>query len=324
MLSLSRLVLLTCLLVFACESEIIPEARIQIEYSRRLQGYPIHISASLPNDIRADDFEFIWDFGDGETGFGPALAHTYSEPGFYTIKLTIRGDTGSETDERLVEVRPSLELIESFNLKVDEPSGLTFGLNKETLWTVSDQTGRIYELDLEGNVLQTLAYRGGDLEGVSFDSRDSTLWLVDESLGSIIHVDREGALLESKQFPEVLNGGGLEGITLDVIRSRIFLLKEKDISAIMVLNQALETIAFERIGFAPDFSGMDYSSSMDKLWLLSHEAFSIYLTDTSGVLISSHGIDLAQPEGLAYDEIDSVFYVVDDTYEILNKYKFRD
>jgi len=109
-----------------------------------------------------------------------------------------------------------------------------------------------------------------------------------------------------------------------VIRSRIFLLKEKDISAIMVLNQALETIAFERIGFAPDFSGMDYSSSMDKLWLLSHEAFSIYLTDTSGVLISSHGIDLAQPEGLAYDEIDSVFYVVDDTYEILNKYKFRD
>ena len=42
----------------------------------------------------------------------------------------------------------TLELINSYDLDVPEPSGLSFGTDKNTLLTVSDHTNQVYELDL--------------------------------------------------------------------------------------------------------------------------------------------------------------------------------
>ncbi len=38
---------------------------------------------------------YAWDFGDGSSGSGIAPSHSYSNPGTYTVKLTVRDDTGS-------------------------------------------------------------------------------------------------------------------------------------------------------------------------------------------------------------------------------------
>jgi PKD repeat protein len=40
--------------------------------------------------------EYAWDFGDGSTGSGSSISHTYSAPGTYTTKLTVTDSSGSQ------------------------------------------------------------------------------------------------------------------------------------------------------------------------------------------------------------------------------------
>jgi hypothetical protein len=44
-----------------------------------------------PND---DALTFRWDFGDGSSGEGKTVEHTYDEPGDYTVTLTVEDETG--------------------------------------------------------------------------------------------------------------------------------------------------------------------------------------------------------------------------------------
>lgn len=61
----------------------------------------------------ADDFlnEFIWDFGDGNTGSGVRPSHRYERPGVYEVTLTVVGNVigrcaNQSTDTILVTVEP--------------------------------------------------------------------------------------------------------------------------------------------------------------------------------------------------------------------------
>jgi PKD repeat protein len=38
---------------------------------------------------------YLWEFGDGTTGNGPAPSHTYRHPGFYTVTAVLFSGTGS-------------------------------------------------------------------------------------------------------------------------------------------------------------------------------------------------------------------------------------
>ena len=40
--------------------------------------------------------DWQWDFGDGNTGSGPQIDHTYAEAGTYTVCLTITNDAGCD------------------------------------------------------------------------------------------------------------------------------------------------------------------------------------------------------------------------------------
>ncbi|MEL6450683.1 MAG: PKD domain-containing protein [Pseudomonadota bacterium] len=54
---------------------------------------------------------FAWDFGDGTTGNGVAVAHAYNTPGTYTLRLTVMDDAGvgnsATTIERQIVVNPA-------------------------------------------------------------------------------------------------------------------------------------------------------------------------------------------------------------------------
>lgn len=41
---------------------------------------------------------WLWDFGDGSTSHFPHPVHTYSEPGYYTVSLTVTNEFGSDTE----------------------------------------------------------------------------------------------------------------------------------------------------------------------------------------------------------------------------------
>ena len=48
---------------------------------------------------------YEWDFGDGNTGTGLITAHVYTEPGIYTVTLTVRDATGNvDTGSRTITV----------------------------------------------------------------------------------------------------------------------------------------------------------------------------------------------------------------------------
>ncbi len=44
---------------------------------------------------------YTWDFGDGTTGYGGTTTHTYSDPGGYTVTLTVRDAAGNEATDAL-------------------------------------------------------------------------------------------------------------------------------------------------------------------------------------------------------------------------------
>ncbi len=74
----------------------------------------------------------------------------------------------------------NLVLIDSFDLDILEPSDLCYDSTTNSLWTVSDNTNLVYNIDFEGNIFQTLTYNGEDLEGITYDSAGNTLWIVEE------------------------------------------------------------------------------------------------------------------------------------------------
>ncbi|HVR86754.1 MAG TPA: PKD domain-containing protein, partial [Planctomycetota bacterium] len=51
--------------------------------------------------------EFVWDFGDGQTGLGEGTSHVYDKAGRYTAKLTLHGPGGSVAKTCSIEVLPA-------------------------------------------------------------------------------------------------------------------------------------------------------------------------------------------------------------------------
>lgn len=67
-----------------------------------------HQTVSFPSRRLVPDSEltYEWTFGDGTTGTGKTLEHTYTKPGIYTAKLTVRGHGGSDTMSLPITVLP--------------------------------------------------------------------------------------------------------------------------------------------------------------------------------------------------------------------------
>ncbi|HEX8207558.1 MAG TPA: M28 family peptidase [Solirubrobacteraceae bacterium] len=50
------------------------------------------------------DFEYLWDFGDGTTGTGKVVEHSYAVAGRYDSKLTLRNTVSGQTDEMTIPI----------------------------------------------------------------------------------------------------------------------------------------------------------------------------------------------------------------------------
>ena len=56
----------------------------------RLSGEVLYFDASSSKATVGIISEYSWSFGDGETGIGEYISHTFNEPGEYSIKLTVK------------------------------------------------------------------------------------------------------------------------------------------------------------------------------------------------------------------------------------------
>lgn len=99
----------------------------------------VSFDASGSSDSEGAIGSFAWDFGDGTTGPGSQINHTYSEAGTYSITLTVTDSFGeSQTKTETIEIIPNVKPVASFTM--DKASGhvpLTVNFNA-TLSSDSD------------------------------------------------------------------------------------------------------------------------------------------------------------------------------------------
>jgi PKD repeat protein len=66
---------------------------------------------------------WFWNFGDGQTSTESNPLHTFNEPGFYTVSLTINGPSGSDTETKSNYISVYTQVNASFN--ADKTNGIS-------------------------------------------------------------------------------------------------------------------------------------------------------------------------------------------------------
>ncbi len=81
-------------------------ALFEAGWTASAQGSPNQQTLNFRSITIGEASSFAWDFGDGSTGSGETVSHTYTTPGVYTVTLTASGPGGSGTATHTVRVDP--------------------------------------------------------------------------------------------------------------------------------------------------------------------------------------------------------------------------
>ena len=107
---------------------------------------PVQFDATSSTDSDGTISSYSWNFGDGSTGAGDVVNHTYSSPGRYTVMLTVADDDGAtDNTTKTVNVRPRglITAVEPDPDKLLNSNGefIRVNLNEPTNtngWTITD------------------------------------------------------------------------------------------------------------------------------------------------------------------------------------------
>ena len=72
-----------------------PTAAFTVDVSEGSAPLEVHFNASSSTDPDGQLVSYDWEFGDGSTGSGRMVTHTYQDPGAYTPTLTVTDDRGA-------------------------------------------------------------------------------------------------------------------------------------------------------------------------------------------------------------------------------------
>lgn len=90
-----------------------PVAAISTDASLILLGETVSLNGASSVDADGDSLSYRWDFGDGDTGSGVAVTHSYDRIGSYTVMLTVNdgnGGVNTASTEIVVGVPPVVEI----------------------------------------------------------------------------------------------------------------------------------------------------------------------------------------------------------------------
>ena len=197
-----------------------------------------------------------------------------------------------------------------------EPSGLALTPARDGLWTVSDDTGKAFKLDLEGrlDVSDSFMLPVEGLEGITLDGSGTHLVVVKEEdrkdgkdePNEIIRIGLEArAIAERRRLEDLagyeevaghFEGGkankGFEGITWNPDSGSFFLLKEGEPGLLLEVSADLQSLLGHRVlsqasGFRDsdtsdakiDYSGLCYDPSRAAFWIVSDKAKRLFLYD---------------------------------------------
>ena len=213
-----------------------------------------------------------------------------------------------------------LELIFSERINVKEPSGLAINKSGSVLYTVSDNTAQVYMLSTNGNVIQTLNYKGNDLEGISA-YKGNNLLLAEERTKEIVEFDMSTGVNTKHRidFNNNNENSGIEGVAYAENINSIFILNEKDPGKLLRLRSDFSVSVEYDLNFASDYSGIFYDDVSKELWIVSDQSKTINKCTLKGDIIESYSIRVTQAEGIAM--ANDKIYVVSDAEEKLYIFK---
>jgi PKD repeat protein len=105
-----------------------PVASFQVTPGAGDAPLDVQLDGTASSDPDGRIAAYAWDFGDGQSGTGPAIAHHYATPGTFTVTLTVtddRGDTHSVTKTVLVSEAPSPADPPALIGAIEPPDGAT-------------------------------------------------------------------------------------------------------------------------------------------------------------------------------------------------------
>lgn len=209
------------------------------------------------------------------------------------------------------------------DLSVEEPSGLAISSDKKYLYTVSDQTGEIYKLDLNGNVLLTIKLKETlDLEGICCDKNSDNLWIVEEKTRELLEVSQSGEILFRKRMLSGEDNSGLEGVCFGK-NGNLVLLKEKNPAYFIELNDSLEISSQIELTFENDFSAITYDPDIEEYMVLSQQGKKLIFYIPGKNPVQRISLPMDNAEGIAYDSSTGILYIVDDDSGKMYKYSLE-
>lgn len=262
----------------------------------------------------------------------------------------------------------SLTYLDRFKIEneeegLSEPSGLALSHGKNALWTISDDTRKIFKMSLDGELKKDDSFEipDNELEGIALDPSGKFLLTVKEIDNEIIKIKIDKEKVSNRQrlskmagydavehyFAGAGGNKGLEGITWNNETGTIFVMKEGNPGLLIEVSSDLKTIQSHQVlneenGFCDtevaddeiDFSDLCYDQSRDRFWIISDKAQRLFLYDwkENKVMQSSklgYGKDgeyqeIEKAEGVAIDTDANLLYVVSDEEARLYVFDIRE
>lgn len=212
----------------------------------------------------------------------------------------------------------NLKQLASYPTSVPEPSGLYYNSKTNSLFTVSDGNGTVYEIDFNGKVLHSLVIQSTDLEGITFSADNDTMYVVEETNRLVAKYLPDGRKLVSFSVNvATAPNNALEGITVDN-NNRLFIINEK--SPRMILEYyGQKEISRKEIAYVSDLSDIYYEKTSNSFWIVSDESQKVIRLSRDFTLIGQWSLPFTKGEGITI--VGNKLYIVNDSNNTLYEFE---
>jgi len=216
---------------------------------------------------------------------------------------------GQRNDDNFLLLKP----VDVYDIDIPETSDLCFGSTTDILYTVSDNTAKVYKISTKGRILAELQYTGNDLEGVCYVN-NQFIYIAEERLREIIKLDLQGNTIEQKVIPVDIEeeNNGLEGIAYATFCNRFYIINEMNPGQLIETDNNLNVLNSYPLSFADDYSGICVDNVNQNLWIVSDLSATVNKCTMQGELIESFHIPVYNAEGIAYDAQNNKLYIISD------------
>lgn len=208
---------------------------------------------------------------------------------------------------------PMLTPVEIYDIDIPETSDLCFGSSTSVLYTVSDNTAKVYKISTKGKILSELKYTGNDLEGVTYVD-NQYIYIAEERLREIVKLDLQGNQIGLKAIPVKINdaNNGLEGIAYAAFNQHFYIVNEMNPDLLIETDKNLNVLNSYTLSFANDYSGICVDNVNQNLWIVSDMSATVNKCTMQGDVIENYRIPVYNAEGIAFDPESNNIYVVSD------------